>query len=212
MRKMIRRNPGGIVDHQEYGKFVKKAARTDLAGRLDRYPDLQPAELPAHYPHLDDAVENHEMWHQKEVEGAYRKNVSFPSKMVCIGYATEIVYVSDKWEPHADFYDYIHDFDSTPPVFADARRHNGSDQSKTTDLIGVRSVSDKAKLALPILARVAQFTIADHDGKNHQLRFDFPPLMLCSPDKEGLIILSDEMGPIVVRGGQMEITERGIVK
>ena len=210
--RTIRRNPGGMVDHQSYGRFVKKAARTDLAGRLDRYPDLKQAPLTNDYPHLDDAVENHEMWHQKEVEGAYRKDVSFPKDMVCVGFATEIIYVSDKWEPHADFYDYIHDFDSEPPVFADARKYDGKERGKTADLIGVNSVSDKAKLALPILARVAQFTIKGHDGKRHAMRFDFPPLMLCSPDKEGLIILSDEMGPIVVRGGQMEITERGIVK
>lgn len=208
----IRLNPGGVVDEREYARFVKGVAKTDHAGRLDRYPDLQPASIDERFPHFDTAVENHEMWHKKDVAAAYRKNVPFPSKMVCVGRANEIVYLSDKWEDHANFYSYVHDFDSHPEVYVDAARYEGTQPRSTARLLGVKSVGAKDRLASPILARVAEFTFTDHDGKLHVLRFDFPPLMLCSPDKVGLLILSDQMGPMIVRGGQMEITARGIVK
>lgn len=208
----LRLNPGGVVSEREYARFVEGVDKTDRAGRLDRYPDLQPAVIDEHFPHFDTAVENHEMWHKKDVAAAYRKNVSFPPKMVCVGHAEEIVYLSDKWEKHADFYSYVHGFDSHPEVYADASRFDGTKAKSTAKLLGVKSVGANDRLATPILARVAEFIFVARDGNKHVLQFDFPPLMLCSPDKVGLLILSDQMGPIVVRGGQMEITARGIVK
>lgn len=213
--RRYRLNPSGPVSERQYAAFVKNAARTDVAGRLDRYPDLSPSYVDESFPHFESAAENHVMWHEKDVEGAYRKNVDFPPRMLCIGHAIEIVYLSDKWEKHADFFSYVHHFDSHPEVYADSERSStvGSGRARSTSrLLGVESVDDDAKLATPILARVAEFTFSTVEGYPHVLRFDFPPLMLCSPDKEGLIILSDQMGPIVVKGGQMEITRRGIVK
>lgn len=207
-----RQNPAGVVDEREYARFIKQAGRTDDTGRVDRHPDLRPARLNEQFPHFDAAVENHEMWHQKHVETAYTKDVSFPPKMVCIGHAQEIVYLSDKWERHADFYSYVHHFDSHPEVYADPRRFDGVRPKSTAKLLGVKSVGAKDRLATPILARVAEFTYVDNEGTSHVVRFDFPPLMLCSPDKEGLLIVSEQIGPVVVRGGQMEITEHGIVK
>lgn len=205
-------NAGGVVDERDYARFLKKMGRTDTAGRLDRHPDLKPARANEDFPHFDDAVEAHEMWHQKHVEAAYTKDVPFPTKMVCVGHADEIVYLSDKWEKHADFYSYIHRFYSHPEVYASAEHFDGARPRSTAKLLGVRSAGARDKLATPILARVAEFSYTAHDGTPHVMRFDFPPLMLCSPDKEGLIIASDKTGPIVVRGGQMEITEHGIIK
>lgn len=210
-RRLPPRHPA-VVDEKQYVDFVRRAGRTNAAGRLDLNPDLPPAEIDSSYPHFGTAVENHEMWHQKDVETAYSKNVSFPSKMVCIGKAEQIVYLSSKWEDHADFYSYIHHFDTHPEVYADPRHFDGVSPRSTSRLMGTKSVGARDKLAVPILARVAEFSYVDLDDVERILRFDFPPLMLCSPDKEGLIILSDAMGPLVVRGGQMEITERGIVR
>lgn len=204
--------PAAAIDERGYKRFVEEAGRTDSTGRMDRNPDLRAANLDPRFPHFEKAVKNHEMWHQKEVETAYTKSVPFPSKMVCIGHAEEIVYLSDKWEDHADFYSYIHTFDSHPEVYADERVFHGVKAKSTAKLLGVRGTGSRDKLATPILARVAEFTYVDNEGETHIMRFDFPPLMLCSPDTEGLIIASDKMGPIVVRGGQMEITERGIIK
>lgn len=212
---MRRRNPpapAAAIDERGYKRFVEEAGRTDSSGRRDSNPDLRTSQLDSRFPHFDKAVKNHEMWHQKEVDTAYTKNVPFPSNMVCIGHAEEIVYLSDKWEDHANFYTYVHTFDSHPEVYADARNFHGAKTKSTSKLLGVRGTGANDKLATPILARVSEFTYVDHDGKSHVMRFDFPPLMLCSPDTEGLIIASDVVGPLVVRGGQMEITERGIVK
>jgi hypothetical protein len=207
-----RPNPEAI-DERQYAMFVRDAERADTTGRLDRYPDLQPADLDEGFPYFDTAAENHAMWHEKDVEGAYLKDVHFPPTLRRIGYALEIVYLSDKWETHANFYSYVHHFDSQPEVYAAPQAGAGRGRARSTaKLLGVASVDDNARLAIPILARVSEFSFRMPDGSSRVLRFDFPPLMLCSPDKEGLIVLSEEMGPIVVRGGQMEINRRGIVK
>jgi hypothetical protein len=200
-----------VVDERQYRAFVEAAQKTDVNGRLERYPDLRPAKM-QNFPHLDSAVANHEMWHQKKVEAVYQQNVPFPLKMACAGHAIEIVYLSDKWEEHADFYSYVHHFDTGPEVFVDAAMVEGGDVVATARLLGVKSVGASDKLATPILGRVAEFTFRLHDGNPHALVFGFPPLMVCAPDREGLVILSTDLGPIVVRGGQMEITERGIVR
>ena len=210
-RRLPPRHPE-IVDEKQYADFITRVGRKDGAGRLDLNPDLTPAVLDDSYPHFDTAVDNHEMWHQKRVETAYKKNVSFSPKMVCIGRAEEIVYLSAKWEEHADFFSYVHYFDTHPEVYADPRHFDGVRPRSTAALLSVKRAGPKDRLATPILARVAEFTYVDNDGATQVMRFDFPPTMLCSPDKEGLIILSEGMGPLIVRGGQMEITERGIVK
>lgn len=210
---MRRRNPSEPISEQQYASFVHRVGRPDQAGRLDRYPDLQPTHVDERFPYFDTAADNHLMWHEKDVEGAYLKDVHFPPRMVCVGQAIEIIYLSDKWENHAKFYSYVHDFDSHPEVYADAEQAEGVGRARSTaKLLGVPSVDDDAQLATPILARVAQFSFRTPEGHPHVLRFDFPPLMLCSPDKLALIILSDQMGPVVVKGGRMEVTRRGIVK
>lgn len=211
MRRLPPRHPD-VITEKQYVDFIRRVNRADGAGRLDLNPDLTPATLDESYPHFRTGVDNHEMWHQKSVQTAYKKNVPFPSKMVCIGFAEEIVYLSSKWEDHDDFFSYIHHFDTHPEVYADSRYFDGIRPRSTARLLSVKSAGPKDKLATPILARVAEFSYVDHDEQKHVMRFDFPPTMLCSPDKEGLIIASDGTGPLVVRGGQMEITEGGIVK
>lgn len=200
------------VDEHRYKDFVTKMKKTDGAGRVSRYPDFQPGKMDKSFPGFAAAASNHEMWHKKEAESAFVKRLAFPTKMSCAGHAMQIVYLSDKWEEHADFFSYIHHFDTAPEVYMDAGMIDGGDTYSTASVLGVKSVGSQDKLATPILGRVAEFTFRLHSGKPHVLVFDFPPLMVCAPDREGLVILSDQMGPIIVRGGQMEITARGIVK
>lgn len=212
----MRRQPN-LFDDQQYKSFIRRVSRTDRNGNLEKYPDLDTADFDSKYPHFKRALQNHEMWHQRQPSSAYEKHVQFPKSLVCIGKAHEIIYISDKWEEHADFFSYVHSFDSHPEVYGDANSFSDFPIGKpksTAKLINVKDVNDSAKLAAPILARVAEFSLFLNDDYDtpYVLRFDFPPLMICSPDMEGLIILSDNKGPIVVKGGQMEITQRGIVK
>lgn len=149
-------------------------------------------------------------WHQKHPTQSLTVPYEFPSKMVSAGTALKIIYASSKWEPRV--YLYEHDFDTHPDVLVapgavpSAVRSNPAVDTK--DLLNIRSF--KEKLALPILATVQELTY--HDGNKEVITTfgDRQPVLCSTLDKRTLVIL-DEPHVICISGGEMVVTERGIV-
>ena len=161
---------------------------------------------------LHAAQSNYRTWHQKEPDKVYEAAVAFPTRMVQVGEAETIEYHSDKWEEDGNIYPYVHDFDSKPAVYMDPDLvEGGSHFVSTQKLLGGGSL--RAEHAVAILATVANFSF-DPVGGGKRQRFDFAeqPLLVCTNDMKCVIILSQQLGPIVIRGGSMVVTERGIVR
>jgi hypothetical protein len=149
------------------------------------------------------------MWHQKDPTEAWTMTYDFPERLPFLGTALRIIYWSDKWEKPGEGYHYEHDFDSRPPAYGDFRKSKSSSPTThdTSKLLNVDRVDEQ--MAFPILAEVVELSL-DVPGEGiRTLQFKKPPLMLCSKDKKALIILHDK--PIIVRGGRMRVTDRGIV-
>lgn len=157
------------------------------------------------------------MWHQKEPREVVEATYDFPEEVVPVGKAQRILYSSDKWEEDGDFYTYYHDFDSHPTVYAPststwAKRANGSPRAKPLDVartLKMKHVDDE--LQLPLLAKTLELIIVDNDGDKQSRKFRGETPLCCTADLKTLVILASD-GPIIVRGGQMVVTERGIVK
>lgn len=154
----------------------------------------------------NDVLGAYRMWHQKAPKEVQGTTYDFPEDISALGVAMRIVYWSDKWEADGKGYHYEHDFDSRPPVYGDM-----SSKSKrrvdTARLLCVDSVHEQMEFA--VLAEVCELSV---DVKGEGIKtFSFvrPPLMLCTADKKSLVLLHDK--PIVIRGGKMRVTERGIV-
>jgi hypothetical protein len=165
------------------------------------------------------------MWHQKEVDAIDETTLHLPEKLRCIGTADEVLYQSDKWEQDGDFYPYQHDFSSAPSVFiADGavlgqRGAKDGRDGPAASSRGGRIVSTKTflrlsslhgQIAWPLLAFVEELSLrVPGQAEKLTLRFTRPPMMCCA-DKKTLVILHDDL--IVIRGGSMVVTERGIVR
>lgn len=157
---------------------------------------------------LDEACRAFRLWHQKEPSEVFDTDYPLEEYDVFLaGTADEILYVSDKWEDDGRMYDYIHDFDSAPSVFT---TEGYGDEEDPAELLRVPKVAKDAEASLPILAAVKRITIVRDDGSKHQIRFREPPMLCCSLDKKCLVILTEDVGPIYIRGGRMHVTARGI--
>lgn len=155
-------------------------------------------------------------WHKKDNP---RKEFSVVEKLldeeffVPIGRAEEILYSSDKWERDGDHHDYVHEFESHPKVYI-PESHASEDErigrpAKTTTVLGLRTRPER--LVVPQLARVQSMSYVDKEGDLVEIRVGRHAIMGSSPDRKTLIILAKN-GPVLVRGGQMRIEARGIVK
>jgi hypothetical protein len=155
------------------------------------------------------------MWHEKEP----RKNESLKVKLLdephfaAIGKAVEITYRSDKWERDGDHHLYVHDFESRPKVYLPASHVSEDEQigkpTKTSTLLG--SKANNGRLVVAQLATAVDFTMFDKDNNEVALKLGNGSKMFSTPDKKGLLIIT-RSGPVIVRGGQMRVTARGIVK
>jgi hypothetical protein len=155
--------------------------------------------------HMDKAQKLFRMWHQKHPDEVVDMTFAFPPVVSCIGHAREIMYHSDKWEDDGDFYPYQHTFDSRPLAFL---RDGAGKEKSTRTLLGVQDLN--GTWAMPLLAYV-EALIVDDGQQEHTIRFSDYPVMTCSPDRQTVVILNRGM-PVFVRGGEMTVTERGIVK
>lgn len=155
----------------------------------------------------DAALNAYRMWHQKHPTKVRQVTFDFPEQLPLLGTALRIVYWSDKWEDAGGYF-YEHDFDSRPPCYGE--HHNRSNPGRVHDtakLLKTESVHDT--MEFPILAEVQELSV-DVPGEGvRTLQFRKPPLMLCTKDKRGVVVLHKR--PIVIRGGRMHVTERGIV-
>lgn len=156
------------------------------------------------------------MWHKKEnpkKEYGRTEKLLSEKQFVPIGKAHEILYSSDKWERDGDHHDYIHEFESHPKVYIPLSKATEDEiigQPKTTAaVLGLRS--PKKSLVVVELAKVRSFSYFDSEGELVEITGISGAIAASSPDKKTLLILSKK-GPILVRGGQMKITARGIVK
>lgn len=171
--------------------------------------------------HLSKAEDHFRLWHQKEPRQIFEVDYDFPDYVHCVGRAEDILYASDKWEEDGNFFDYIHDFDSLPFVYACEGSFDlpVKGQPKSVKKL-LQAPSLDGEFSLPILAQVRELVICPVAAKGprtnpmnrRMLAFDQLPLLCCSPDLKTLIIFSEERGPIFIRGGEMVVTERGIVK
>lgn len=164
------------------------------------------------------AEEAWRMWHQKEPREVLPATYDFPEEVVPVGKAQRILYSSDKWEEDGDFYTYFHDFDSHPTVYAPARsawaktRANKSKQTKPLDVARTLKVPHvDSEIQLPLLAKTLELIIVGVDGKKASRKFRGETPLCCTSDLKTLLILASD-GPIIIRGGQMVVTERGIVR
>lgn len=159
---------------------------------------------------LEQAQDLYREWHQKHPREVVETTFDFPEQVTVLGQAVQIIYASSKWETKA--YLYEHDFTSRPDVYGPAsghRRSKGGQAVDTKSLLGVSTFAEP--LPLPILATAQRLTY--HDG-SREVTTDFggrEPLLCSSLDKRTLVIF-DEPRPLLIRGGQMVVTERGIVR
>jgi len=156
------------------------------------------------------------MWHQKEnPKREYKKSERLLDEafFAPVGKAHEILYSSDKWERDGDQHDYIHEFESHPTVYIPDSYASDEEvvgtPKKTLSVLGLRV--KPPRLVVPELAKVREFSYVDSAGELVEVRLGKGAIMGSSPDKKTLIILSKN-GPVLVRGGQMRVTARGIVK
>lgn len=155
-------------------------------------------------------------WHQKDPRKHLRRRVPLldVSHFSCIGKAVEILYHSDKWEKNGDDYPYVHDFTSRPGVWVVSDHADPSETIgkpvKTLSLLGLRSAVDQLSVAQ--LAKAMELIVENKDGEKFELSLGAKGAPLYATlDKKALLILCDN-GPVIVRGGKMAVTARGIVK
>lgn len=162
------------------------------------------------------AAATYRMWSKKPLDESMEVETDFPTRMQRIGFASSILYASDKWEAKDDLVDYLHDFDSSPAVFigdaqASGLEHDHEMATRTLMGPGVPRMRADVDLALPLLGFVKELII-HRSGPDLCWRFSDPPCMACSPDKKTLVILSADHGPILIRGGAMHVEGRGICR
>jgi len=152
------------------------------------------------------------MWHQKEPRELLEKEYDLPKSVFAVGKATRIYYSSDKWEEDGDFYTYYHDFDSSPTVYVSKKTTWGKDA--TGKALDVAKTLEMAHLhdqvRLPMLAKTLELIVdIDDEKETRKFRGDTP--LCCTRDLKTLVIFASD-GPIIIRGGKMVVTERGIVR
>jgi hypothetical protein len=154
------------------------------------------------------------MWHQKEPRELIEKTYDFPDEVVPVGKADRILYSSDKWEEDGDFYTYYHDFESHPTVYMPStatwakKRENKGKPLNVARTLGIKHVDDE--LSLPLLAKTMELII-ECNGEKKSRKFRGDTHLCCTSDMKTLVILASD-GPIIIRGGSMVVTERGILR
>ena len=155
------------------------------------------------------------MWHQKEPRELLTQPYELPEDVVGVGQAKRIYYSSDKWEEDGDFYTYYHDFDSHPTVYVPSTwswaKHTEED-APTLDVVktlNMRHVDDE--VMLPMLAKTLELVVEFDEGEDKSRKFKGATPLCCARDLKTLVIFSTD-GPVIIRGGKMVVTERGIVR
>jgi hypothetical protein len=161
------------------------------------------------------ARKNWTMWNDKpEPRREFTKSVKQLNEpyFVCVGKAEEILYSSDKWEKDGDHHDYVHTFETHPGVYIPESAAGDEDvigrPKKTLSILGLST--SRKQLAVTELAKVKDFTFKDKNGDLVAIELGRGAILASTPDKKCIIILAKN-GPVLVRGGKMVVTARGIV-
>jgi len=154
------------------------------------------------------------MWHQKEPREVLDQEYELPSEVIPVGKAHKIFYSSDKWEEDGDFYTYYHDFDSHPTVYVSptsswAKYAIQGKPLDVADTLEMASLDDQVRL--PMLAKTLELIAIVGDGEEKNRRFRGHPPLCCTRDLRTIVVFAAD-GPVIVRGGKMVVTERGIVR
>jgi hypothetical protein len=147
-----------------------------------------------------------EDFHEKEPRNYDILKVPMPDTVFFDGVADDIVYRSGKWQPGNKKQDYIHKFDSFPPVFFEGG------EGRARAVSGLIGDLDK-QIPLTLLGTCLEFRyrVGDKKGELVEWFFSKPPKLLSTPDRKTLVILTEE-GPIFVSGAKMRVEARGIVQ
>lgn len=158
----------------------------------------------------------YEMWHKKKPDGAHALSYTFPESVGCIGIARSILYHSDKWEEDGNGYDYEHDFESGPKVYAPSDSPYFVRGNPVTDTSKIIRADINGDVPMPMLAVVREFVYEDlHGAKKEMVFTTHMPLLCMTHDAKGLVIFTSMHGtetPLFVRGGEMRVTGHGIIK
>lgn len=155
----------------------------------------------------------YKMWHAKDANKAYKKSVAALSKYpnaYPIGIGHEIEYLSAKWEDREHLY--IHDFDKPKIYLLENMVQEGEAIGKAVSvksLLGVRKIP-AGGLPVVQLGKCVSLSYKDADKEICDFTHMNNALLLSTLDKKALLILSKK-GPILVRGGTMRVTARGVV-
>lgn len=155
-------------------------------------------------------------WHDKDPRkdiGPIKVKDLGVSTFACVGKCEQIEYDSDKWEKDGELHSYYHDTTSKPGVwipstYAGEDERIGRDKS-TSSLLGAKP--GKGALWLAQLAFCTSLTYKDKSGEKLGMEISGKSKMLSTPDKKGVLILTRK-GPVIVHGGSMRVTPRGLVK
>ena len=207
----MRRRPSRSNSLDEVAPWHKPPRKRDIFADLYKRTGVT-----ARPDDIDSAAKIWRMWHQKEPRKILSETYTFPKTAFEIGKADRILYSSDKWEDDGDFYTYYHDFDSHPEVYTTARSplaeglsRRNVDKIDVPATLGMEDVN--SRMAFPILAKTMELKFTDLEGKKHSKKIKGRPWLCCAHDSRTIVILAKE-APIIIAGGQMVITERGIVR
>lgn len=189
---------------------MTKRIQPGIAGRALRDDDL-PASAKK-------AGKHYKLWHQKQPESYKMASYTFPKKMTRLGRATNILYFSDKWEDDGKGYEYTHDFTSKPDVYASPGLVKALgiaiENPKSTDTQRALKCSPDGDIPMSFMALALEMTV-DCDGEDMTIPFGKASASVwCLPDRKGVLIFVGESNPqcLIIRGGRMVVTERGIVR
>jgi len=161
---------------------------------------------------VDKAIKNHIMWHDREPDKVSRRSCTAlnATKFHAVAKAVNIIYDSDKWnEKGKEKHLYDHDFDSRPTVYEPCSCAAGTCRSVSRDkLLG--SGHQKGTCVLTELGTAVELTLDDGETSGTQ-PFAKKTYLYSTPDLKALVIPYGSK-VYVIRGGQMRVTERGIVK
>lgn len=157
-----------------------------------------------HAHRVERAAKHYALWHQKDVDKIVEYgDLVLPETLEPIGKAHRVLYDSDKWYEDGRWQLYEHFF-GTPTVYVGAE--GGSVCTKRF----LKLPSLDVEVAWAPLAETVELDVRERGKqKLSSLRFSERPL-LCAVDLRTIVILANPV--IFIRGGEMVVTERGIVK
>ena len=164
------------------------------------------------------AKKHYKLWHQKPPDSYKVSTYKFPKQVTRLGRAKNILYFSDKWEEDGKGFEYTHDFTSKPDVYASPGLVDALgiaiENPKGVNVQRALKCSPDGDIPLGFMALALEMTLdADGEEVTIPLKSDGASVW-CLPDRKGVLIFVGESRPecLIIRGGSMVVTERGIVR